>query len=180
MSRFLRKIFLRLCYVFALTIGLLLYSCSEDSIFSTSDSDGLHLALQIGESSIMQRALNTSSDDALKEDVLNDLNVWIYDPTNSNALIKHYYVNNNLSNNQTSLLQGGSSWRSNLTTGNTYQVYAVANYGTDLGSLALSDLQTRTISDKNIYIPYNTSSNSSKRFIMDGKTTWTVPTTTQN
>jgi len=159
---------------------LLLSSCSEDSIFSTSDSDGLHLALQIGESTIMQRAISTSSDDALKEDVLNDLNVWIYDPNNSDALIKHYYLSSNLSNNQTSLLQGGASWRSDLTAGNTYQVYAVANNGSDLGSLALADLKTRTISDKNIYIPYNTTSNSSKRFIMDGKTAWTVPATTQN
>ena len=178
MSRLLRKIFLRFCYVFALTITLLLSSCSEDSIFSTSDSDGLHLALQIGASTMMQRAISTSSDDTLKEDVLNDLNVWIYDPTNSDALIKHYYLSSNLSNNQTSLLQGGTSWRSGLTTGNTYQVYAVANYGSDLGSLALTDLKTRTISDKNIYIPYNTSGNSSKKFIMDGKTAWTVPATT--
>ena len=180
MSRLLRKIFLRFCYVFALTITLLLSSCSEDSIFSTSDSDGLHLALQIGASTMMQRAISTSSDDALKEDVLNDLNVWIYDPTNSDALIKHYYLSSNLSNNQTSLLQGGTSWRSGLTTGNTYQVYAVANYGSDLGSLALTDLKTRTISDKNIYIPYNTSSNSSKRFIMDGKKAWTVSDSAQN
>jgi len=180
MSRHKKNIFSRFCYVFAGITALLLFSCNEDSIFSTTDSDGLHLALQIGESTIMQRSLNTSSDDTLKEDVLNDLNLWIYDPTNSNALIKHYYMSSNLSNNRTTLIQGGASWRSGLTAGNTYQVYAVANNGSDLGNLALADLKTHTILDKNIYVPYNASTNSSKRFIMDGKAAWIVPPSTQN
>lgn len=153
-------------------------SSNEDVFDPISDVVGLKVDLTIGDASVASKVTSkaeTSSDNSMKEDVINDLNVFFFNADGSCQ--KQYYLTSGLASGVDKLLASASTWTADFTPGKTFTVYAVANNGGDMGVKTLSALQAVQLSDVNIYKPYNASTNVSKSFKMDGNTTWTAPTT---
>jgi hypothetical protein len=167
--------YIKLFFILLLA-GMAFSSCSEDQDLANSNQlQGLGIGLQIGKpyEDLQSDATKTvASDNALNEDVINDLNVFFYDKDGN--CVKYKYLNSDLASEKRSLIQSGDEWQKVLIPGTIYTVYAIANFGSELGSMPQTSLH-RTITDINIYLPYNKDTNNKKVFLMDGKCSWTAP-----
>jgi hypothetical protein len=154
-------------------------SGSDDMIDTAADVNGLKIGLAIGDATVATKAeTRAASDGSLKEDVINNLNVFFYQADGTGEPIKHYYLSSDLVSGQKTLLQSGSGWKSTLVPGTTYVVYAIANFGSMDDALTASELQ-KEVTDVTINKPYSVTDNPSKQFIMDYKGTW-VPSNDAN
>lgn len=149
-------------------------SGSDDLIDTTADVSGLKIGLTIGDASVATSRADVASDANLHEDLISNINVFFFDADGN--LVKQYYKDSNVGNQEKTLLASNSSWTTTFTGGLTYHVYVVANYGSSLNTInSLADLKNlNPLNDTSIYQPYPAKSD--KLFVMDGESDWTVPT----
>lgn len=145
----------------AFAIGMTLMGCAEDAGLSTEIAQQLAVTPLV-ESSQLSRA-NTASDASLNEDKLSQLNVKIYGEYDECKVDKTFTDGVTSKKKETI---GTGNWKvdNDLQENKTYTVKAVANYtGTD-----------GTLTDADIWKPYDATSNSGKTFLMSSTQSYTV------
>ena len=165
-----------------LLAGVLTSCMAEDFISpvqpETPLSPGLHLNLQVnGETMVSTRSAGV---DALNENLIETVDVFVFNSTGS--LLNGGYVHaDNVDNNRTITVYSGADWLNNFATGESYEVYVIANYkgsGTLTSIADLDDLKALVAEDRNIvYWEGMTKEDNNemdgKTFLMDGNTTVT-------
>lgn len=170
--------------LFVSSVALFSACSGTDELMDTTEAvSGLKVNLAIGDATLASSKASTraNSDASLNEDKIANLNVMFYN-AGTGALAKCYYLDSNdLASGSTKLLSAGSAWTSEIIPGTTYNVYVVANYGSDLSGTALTDVRSMIKTDADIYKQYDASTNPDKLFIMDGLVSgWSVPSGTAN
>ena len=145
----------------AFAIGMTLMGCAEDAGLSTETAQQLAVTPLV-ESSQLSRA-TTASDASLNEDKLSQLNVKIYGEYDECKVDKTFTDGVTSKKKETI---GTGNWKvdNDLQENKTYTVKAVANYiGTD-----------DTLTDEDIWKPYDATNNSDKTFLMSSTQSYTV------
>ncbi len=146
----------------ALAIGMTLMGCAEDAGLSTETAQQLAVTPLV-ESSQLSRAANTASDASLNEDKLSQLNVKIYGEYDE-CKVDKTFTNGVASKKKETIGTGNWKVDNDLQENKTYTVKAVANYtGTD-----------DTLTDADIWKPYDATGNRSKTFLMSSTQNYKV------
>ncbi len=146
-----------------LAMGMTLMGCAEDVGLSSETTVQRLGVTPLVESSQISRATTINADASLNEDKLNLLNVKIYDE-NSACKVDKTFTDGVQSKKQEVIGTGNWKVETGLEENKKYTVKTVANYtGTD-----------GTLTDADIWKPYDADNNSSKTFLMSGTTEYTV------
>ncbi len=145
-----------------LAIGMTIMGCAEDAGLSTETAQQLAVTPLV-ESSQLSRAANTASDASLNEDKLSLFNVKIYGEYNE-CKVDKTFTDDVASKKKETIGTGNWKVDNDLQENKTYTVKAVANYtGTD-----------GTLTDADIWKPYNAKDNSNKTFLMSSTQNYKV------
>ena len=145
----------------AFAIGMTLMGCAEDAGLSTETAQQLAVTPLV-ESSQLSRA-TTASDASLNEDKLSQLNVKIYGEYDE-CKVDKTFTDGVASKKKETIGTGNWKVDNDLQENKTYTVKAVANYtGTD-----------GTLTDADIWKPYDATNNSNKTFLMSSTQSYTV------
>ncbi len=146
-----------------LAMGMTLMGCAEDVGLSSETTVQRLGVTPLVESSQISRATTINADASLNEDKLNLLNVKIYDEE-SVCKVDKTFTDGVQSKKQEVIGTGNWKVETGLEENKKYTVKTVANYtGTD-----------GTLTDADIWKPYDADNNSSKTFLMSGTTEYTV------
>lgn len=172
-----------ICGLYGLLI-LTLTACSTDDFRTTGEftpqEDGLYLSLLLnGETkpSIVSRSNSIDGVDGLNENLIKTIDVFVFkgdESLNPNGYI-HADV---IDSNQPVSIYKGADWIDNFTDGQTYTMYAVANYRGDFDFNAVNnieDLKSAIAKDADV-VKWKGMKNYpelDKIFLMDGKRTFT-------
>lgn len=170
-----------ICGLYGLLI-LTLTACSTDDFRTTGEftpqEDGLYLSLLLnGETkpSIVSRSNSIDGVDELNENLIKTIDVFVFkedESLNPNGYI-HADV---IDSNQPVSIYKGADWIDNFSDGQTYTMYAVANYRGDFDFNAVNnieDLKSAIAKDADV-VKWNKNGNyPDKIFLMDGKRTFT-------
>lgn len=137
----------------ALTMGLSLVGCAEDSELIYQGAQQLSVKPLILDNKVSRAT--TASDTKLNEDKLYNFNIKMFGEYNECKVDKTF--NTGLQSGKEEVI-AKNNWKveKDLQEGNTYSVKSVAN------ATGSSDVQT----DEDIWKPYDATSNSSKKFLM--------------
>ncbi len=145
----------------ALAIGMTLMGCAEDAGLSTETAQQLAVTPLV-ESSQLSRA-TIASDASLNEDKLSQLNVKIYGEYDE-CKVDKTFTDGVASKKKETIGTGNWKVDNDLQENKTYTVKAVANYtGTD-----------GTLTDADIWKPYDATNNSNKTFLMSSTQNYKV------
>ena len=145
----------------AFAIGMTLMGCAEDAGLSTETAQQLAVTPLV-ESNQLSRAA-TASDASLNEDKLSQLNVKIYGEYDE-CKVDKTFTSGVASKKKETIGKGNWKVDNDLQENKTYTVKAVANYtGTD-----------GTLTDADIWKPYDATNNSNKTFLMSSTQNYTV------
>lgn len=172
-----------ICGLYGLLI-LTLTACSTDDFRTTGEftpqEDGLYLSLLLnGETkpSIVSRSNSIDGVDELNENLIKTIDVFVFkedESLNPNGYI-HADV---IDSNQPVSIYKGADWIDNFTDGQTYTMYAVANYRGDFDFNVVSnieDLKSAIAEDADVvkWKGMEDYPELDKTFLMDGKITFT-------
>lgn len=156
-----------------LTFGLTMAGCSaQDDFFTETSSESLSIKPSVTEATV-SRAV--ASDIDLREAALDNLYVKIFDKEYQEHVNKMF--DSNLQSEKKEIL-GQDNWKVdlNLQENKEYFVYSIANAKEDLTQVkSLADLETKVQNDEDIWKPYSSNKNATKKFLMTAiNSKWTV------
>lgn len=139
----------------ALTMGLSLVGCAEDSELIYQGAQQLSVKPLILDNKVSRAT--TASDASLNEDKLYNFNIKMFGEYNE-CKVDKTFTNGLQSGKEEVIAQNNWKVDNDLQEGNTYSVKSVANANAKVSG----DVQT----DEDIWKPYDAASNSSKMFLM--------------
>lgn len=156
-----------------LTFGLTMAGCSaQDDFFTETSSESLSIKPSVTEATV-SRAV--ASDTTLHEAALDNLYVKIFDKEYQEQSVNKKFESNLRSDQKEILGQGNWKVDLNLQENKEYFVYSIANAKEDLTQVkSLADLETKVQTDENIWKPYSSDKNATKKFLMTANSGWTV------
>lgn len=137
----------------ALTMGLSLVGCAEDSELFYQGAQQLSVKPLILDNKVSRAP--TASDENLNEDKLYNFNIKMFDEYNE-CKVDKTFTDGLESGKEEVIAQNNWKVENDLQEGNTYSVKSVAN------ATGSGDVQT----DEDIWKPYDATSNSNKKFLM--------------
>ena len=157
-----------------LTFGLTMAGCSaQDDFFTETSSESLSIKPSVTEATVSRAAV--ASDQTLREAALDNLYVKIFDKEYQEQSVNKKFDHNLQSNQKEILGQGNWKVDLNLQENKDYFVYSIANANEDLTQVkSLADLETKVQTDENIWKPYSSDKNATKKFLMTANSGWTV------
>lgn len=156
-----------------LTFGLTMAGCSaQDDFFTETSSESLSIKPSVTEATV-SRAV--ASEQALREAALDNLYVKIFDKEYKELSVNKKFDSNLQSNQKEVLGQGNWKVDLNLQEHKDYFVYSIANAKEDLTQVkSLADLEKKVQTDEDIWKPYSSDKNATKKFLMTANSDWTV------
>lgn len=157
-----------------LTFGLTMAGCSaQDDFFTETSSESLSIKPSVTEATVSRAAV--PSDQPLREAALDNLYVKIFDKEYHEQSVNKKFDSNLRSNQKEVLGQGNWKVDLNLQENKNYFVYSIANANEDLTQVkSLADLETKVQTDEDIWNPYSSNKNATKKFLMTANSDWTV------
>ena len=145
----------------ALTMGLSLVGCAEDSELIYQGAQQLNVKPLILDNKVSRAT--TASDASLNEDKLYNFNIKMFGEYNE-CKVDKTFTGGLKSGEEKVIAQNNWKVENDLQEGNTYSVKSVAN------ATGSGDVQT----DEDIWKPYDATGNSSKKFLMSSEQNYTV------
>lgn len=158
-----------------LTFGLTMAGCSaQDDFFTETSSESLSIKPSVTEATVSRAAV--ASEQALREAALDNLYVKIFDKEYKEQSVNKKFDSNLQSEKKEILGQGNWKVDLNLQENKEYFVYSIANAKEDLTQVkSLADLETKVQTDEDIWKPYSSNKNATKKFLMTAiNSKWTV------
>lgn len=156
-----------------LTFGLTMAGCSaQDDFFTETSSESLSIKPSVTEATVSRAAV---ASETLREAALDNLYVKIFDKEYQEQSVNKKFDSNLQSNKKEVLRQGNWKVDLNLQENKDYFVYSIANANEDLTQVnSLADLETKVQTDEDIWKPYSSNKNATKKFLMTANSDWTV------